>query len=259
MSDQEKYIDKIQKLLRKAEDKACPEPERDTCIRMAQKLMQRWAIDDAMLAAASPNRKDDILINEEAVIVGIYRFPLSKLSWYTMLNNNIKTVLLGGDNPRKIGERLFKQTEVYMMVGYQSDIHRFRMMETSLHIQCLTDESIWWRQNESEYAHLTASKQHQVRRGFMFGFASGAHKKMQEGREAAKAEATKQHGTGMELVLVSREEKVGNKLAELFPHTRPVHDSKSRGDYFAHAAGFEAGKNADTGQTKLGGRRSLTS
>jgi hypothetical protein len=255
---QAKYVDKIQKLLRKAEDKACPEPERETCIRMAQNLMQRWAIDDAMLAAASPNRKDDLLVNEEVVIVGIYRFPLSRLSWYTMRNNNIKAVLLGHPGPRTVGDRTYKQTEVYMCVGYQTDLHRFRMMEQSLHIQCVTAESAWWREHKDEYTYLSGSQQHQARRGFMFGFAEGANRKMEEGRATAQKEAKSQHGTGMELVLVSREEKVKNKLSELFPHTRSVSDRRSRGDYNAHSAGYEAGKRADTGEGKLKSRKSLT-
>jgi hypothetical protein len=224
---------------------------------MAQNLMSKWAIDDAMLQAADPSKVNDEITTQEVVTVGIYRFPLSRLAWNAMRANNIKAVLYKNAGPRKVGERVFKQTECYMAVGFASDLRRFELMNTSLQIQCISAESQWWDAHKDEYDHLKPSHQHLERRGFMFGFANGVYDKLIEGKEQAKKESTVTHGSGMELVLIDRSKQVDNFYHNMFSNLRTSTDRMNRGGYQAQGAGREAGRRADTGSGGLRKQREL--
>lgn len=261
MSNQEKYVDKINKLLRKAEDRATPPAERDTCIRMAQELMSKWAIDDAMLAAADAangKKSDDQIIMDEYVLVGIWRFPLSRLAWNVMRANNIKAVVYKDAGSREVGGKVYKQTEVYKMAGFQSDIERFKLLVTSLQLQCIVAEKEWWEQHQHEYAHLNHSKQHIERRGFMFGFANGVYDQLNKGKQEARKASAETHGSGMELVLVSREKQVDDFYNDYWGgNLRNARDRISRGGYAAQSSGRAAGQRADTGGNRVGRQREL--
>src|SRR5512134_846180 len=125
MTTQEAWADKISKLLRKAET-TTPE-EAEALYAKAQELMAKYAIDEAMLRRAGELSTDEIL-EEEFVITGIYRFPLSHLCAYVIRNNDLEFFQWSGKNPRTVGGRLFKETVVYVAMGYKSDIDRVRIL-----------------------------------------------------------------------------------------------------------------------------------
>jgi Protein of unknown function (DUF2786) len=251
----DKYVDKINKLLARAEG-TDSEAERDTSLMMAQNLMTKWAIDEAMLMAARGNETTvDPIISEEFVIVGIYRFPLKQLAHVTLINNGIKDIQLHDPGWREVNGKVYKETEVLVAVGTKSDMERAKMLYTSLHIQILTAESQWWRDNEQLYSDQKPSQKHQARRGFMFAFADGVSVKLREATRRGRQLAEEEHDKNkMALVLQSKEMRVQDEFRKKFPHTISVKDRKNKGDAWARKHGFEAGQKADVGQGRIGGQ-----
>jgi hypothetical protein len=131
-----------------------------------------------------------------------------------------------------------------------------KMLNASLEIQMMRAETIWWKEHQQLYSHLSHSQQHQARRGFMFAFADAAALKMKEATARGKASAEEQHGReSVALVLRDKSLDVKAEFDRMFPQTRKVKDRKNHGDMFARAAGNEAGRNADVGQAGLGNDR----
>jgi len=195
MTTQEKYADRIAKLLRKAES-TTPE-EAEALFAKAQELMAKYAIDEAMLrAAGNLSQKDDPLTEEEFVTVGIYRHALYMIDFYVLSVNGCEVVEFTGSPWRTIDGRTFKQTRVLKAVGYKSDLDRARVLLTSLKLQCMRAETSWWKENEYLYKSMSNGDQHKARRGFMFSFGKGANKKMQDAVAAARKTAETENTSG---------------------------------------------------------------
>lgn len=252
-ANQEKYVSKIQKLLRLAEDPRTPQNEAEQAYQKAQELITRWAIDDAMLAAATGGKPTESIDHEEFVIVGIYRFPLADLTAAVLRNNGLRPIIIPDAGWREVGGRVFKETYVMKAVGFSGDMKRARMLEQSLHMQALRAENEWWRENEHLYSYMKKGEQHRARRGFLFGFARGVDIKLKEANLRAQTAAAEQHGTGMELVLRDKGTMVAERFKELYPATRSSRDRRDHGDAYAQSKGVEAGRRADVGHDRIGG------
>lgn len=248
---QETYADKIAKLLRKAES-TTPE-EAELLFAKAQELMAKYAIDDAMVREAMGDKApNDPLVREEFVMVGLYRYALARMTFLLLHYNDVKVLKLSDPGWRQVGSKVYKENEVYVAVGYKSDIDRCRVLETSLHLQALRAENAWWRENMGLYSGLPKSKQHLARRGFLFAFAEGAGLKIKEATAKGRQVAEEEHGsTSVALVLQSKEIRVQLEFERQFPETRNVKDRKNHGDSWARQHGYAAGKNADVGQPGL--------
>lgn len=257
MTIQETWADKISKLLRKAESTDSAE-EAEAFYSKAQELMAKYAIDEAMLAAAR-DFKDvgaNPIIKQEFVIYGIYRYPLMNLCFAVLRNNGLKAVLLYGSPWRTVGGRVYKETQVLDAVGYKTDLERASLLYTSLQLQALRAENIWWKEHKPLYSHLKPSKQHQARRGFLFAFAEGANKKLAEATQRGKKAAETEHGSdSVALVIRDKSLKVQDEFNKHYPSTVSLKDRKNHGDQFARSHGYEAGQRADVGQSNLGGNR----
>lgn len=259
MKDQETYADKIAKLLRKAES-TTPE-EAELLYAKAQELMTKYAIDEAMINAARKGKNVDPIAQEEFVLTGIYRFPLADLTRFTLQLNGIKVVRLvvgQGNNspPRTIGGKLFKQTMVFQVVGYKSDLDAIRLLDASLQLQALRAESEWWRANGDRYNGLKPSQKHLQRREFLFAFAEGVAVKLAEATAKGRKAAEEEHGSSsVALVLQSKEMRVQMEFDRLHSDRQDDKSKKQRGGDHAGDAGFEAGRNADVGQPGLASNR----
>ena len=256
MADQETYAVKIEKLLRKAESTSPQEAE--LLYAKAQELMTKYAIDEAMLAAARglSGKKDDPVISKDFVVVGIWRFPLGRLTYQILINNMIKAIQLSDPGWRKVNGKVYKETYVLAAVGLKSDIERASVLETSLHLQALRAENAWWADHSHLYSNLSKSKQHIHRRGFLFAFADGAGVKLREATQRGKAAAEAEHTKdSVALVLRDKSMAVKDEFNRLFPHTRQVKDRRNHGGDFARSHGYEAGQRADVGQPGFAGTR----
>ena len=252
----ETYAEKIAKLLRKAES-TTPE-EAELLYQKAQELMAKYSIDEAMVAAASGTsaRNDDPIVKEEFVCVGIYRHALVELTFHVLHNNGIKVVQAHGSPWRQVNGKVYKETRVLYAVGYKSDIDRARALEISLHLQAMRAENQWWSEHQGLYGHVTSGEKHRARRGFLFGFSTGAGVKLAEATSRGRKLADEEHGSdSVALVLRDKSLMVQDEFTKLFPDLRSVKDRKSRGDSFARSKGYEKGKTADVGQPGISGRR----
>jgi hypothetical protein len=252
MTQQEKYADKIAKLLAKAESTKSPE-EAEMLFAKAQELMSQYAIDEAMLAAARGTHGDDKIVEEEFVMIGIYRFAIADMTWRVLTTNGLKVVKLSGKNWREVDGRVFKETVVYKVVGYKSDLDRARALQTSLLVQAIGAENSWWKKHKHLYSKEDA---HYARRQFLFSFGHGVHEKLKEAQARGQAAAEAEHGSNsVALVLRDKSLAVQDEFNRRYPHLRKVNSSLRAGDAFAAEKGKAAGRKADVGGTKLGGSR----
>lgn len=252
---QEAWAEKIDKILRKAES-TTPE-EAEALFAKAQELMAKYSIDEAMLRQAGKG-SDDGIIREEFVITGIYRFPLSDLCFRVLKNNDCEVVQYGGKNPRYVGGRLFKETVVYVAVGYKSDIDNARLLYTSLEIQAMRAEHAWWKENKWMYRAFAGKEQHYHRRQFYFSFSWGVDEKMKAGKQTARTQAETEHGSNsVALALRSKDLVVKSEFDKMFPDLRKSRSGSGlkSGSMDAHLSGKAAGKRADIGDPKLGGKK----
>jgi hypothetical protein len=254
-TEQSKWADKIAKLLRKAEGAQTTE-EAEAFFSKAQELMSKYAIDEAMLRHAGGDQRNDI-VREEFVMTGIYRFALSTLCYYVLKANDIETVQLGGKNPRRVGDKIMRETIVYIAVGYKNDIDRARLLYTSLELQALSAMTNWSKQNAE---HLEMVKlvrggkaDHYEKRQFIESFAYGVNDKLTAAKKRGTEAAEHEHGKdSVALVVRDKGLAVRDALEDMFPHLRKGRARNMQGGTMAsHNAGKAAGQRADTGDPSL--------
>ena len=249
---QEKWADKISALLRKAES-TTPE-EAEMLMAKAQELMAKYAIDEAMLRASRGDKHADPIEWDEFVTVGIYRHALYMIDYHVLLVFGCKPIEISGSPWKTIDGKVYKQTRVLRAVGLKSDLEMARMMATSLKLQCMRAESVWWKENEHLYRGMTSSKQHLARRGFMFAWDQAAHNKLIEANRKARQTADAEHG-GESVALVLRDKSlmVADEFARMYPKTRTSRSRLNAGDAYAREHGRAAGARADIGTPTMGG------
>lgn len=236
--DQESRIEKIQKLLNKAQG-ASTEDEAAAFFAKAEELMQRYAIDDAMLRARG-DMVEDTLEDRKVKIPSTYFAADIQLLLGIAVANDCRVLQNKGGGYAYV-------------LGYSSDIDSVLLLFQLLQVQsarfareALRDEPTFGYTKMDEYVW---------RRSFRFGFAQRVSGRLHEQKERTKVEATKTHGSGMELVLVSKKDKV-----EDFYNGRAggkARDGNMRGDFAGKAAGRAAGDRADIGNKRVGGRKAL--
>jgi hypothetical protein len=245
---QDTYADKIAKLLAKAES-TTPQ-EADALIAKAQELMTKYAIDMALVDAlrAGKERREEII---EAIVeyAGTYRMATWRLAHTVATANNCRTML--ADDTRERVSHLH-------VIGFESDVERVRMLDASLQIQMARALNAWAPENTQ---YLDRNQKFAARRQFMFSFTQGVKEKLSTGSAAGERAAKKEHGsTSVELVLKSRKDSVNDWMDEQYGRSlRAVKRNYKAGSMSAHSAGLSAGRSADVGNPKVGGKRAIGS
>lgn len=230
----DRMLDRIRKLLARAEHPATPPAEAEACSAKAAALMSRHLIDQAMLESRTP-------ITSAPVTKIVVAEPPYAVAKAVLLNEVAKSfgicVALGGETAN--GRRC-------TLVGFSSDIAMADLLFTSLLLQAST-------------AMLAASGGRSnvkaFRRAFLFGYASAIGKRLREVSDDTRREAVTAT-PGTELVLVDRRERVDAAFAEQFPRIRTMRPTISSGNGLSagNRAGAEADLSANT--LKLSSRRS---
>lgn len=245
---QETYADKIAKLLAKAESTTPQEAE--LLVAKAQELMQRYAIDQFMVDAARGVEREEI-ITAVFRYEGTYRQAHAQLAWSVLSANGCRGVYWDDTTGR-----------VYNLevAGFQSDVERTRIIETSLQIQANRALKAWWG-SEAVHATFDRNRKFNARREFLFGFAHGVSAKLQIANEAARkgAQAAQKSGPSdsVALVLRSRKDQVDDWFDKKHGRLRSVSRTYKSGGHGAGDAGRAAGRNADVGQPGLKGRGAI--
>jgi hypothetical protein len=231
-------LDRVRKLLAKAEDEGCTPAEAEALTAKAAELMARYGIDRALLGALHP----------ETDSVGDRVFDLDN-PWAA-----VKAHLLAGLagalrcqcillNRRQPGSRVH-------VFGFLSDLERADILFTSLLVQMARALAA-----QPVPAYGGAAKA--WRRSWMLGFASAVVARVRAAEEAAVASASADDGAAAngrpsaELVLADRALTVRRQAEQAYPRTRRTRVTYSGSGY---ADGYREGQKADIGGAKLRSR-----
>jgi hypothetical protein len=231
-------LDRVRKLLAKAEAEGVTPPEAEALTAKAAELMARYGIDRARLAAVRPDtdRPGSRIIDIDNPWAQIRAHLLAGLAGAM----RCQCVLLSTSRP---GARIH-------VFGYASDLERADILYTSLLLQMARGLS-------ATVVPVGVRSPRAWRRSWLLGFVSAVISRVRaaEDRAAAGAEGEVQTGPSTALVLADRALVVRRQLEEAYPVTRKTRITYSGRGY---SAGYAEGQQADIGNARLGSTKALT-
>lgn len=249
MSD-EKYIDKVMKLLAKAE-KTTPE-EAEALVAKATELMVRHEIDEAMLATAQGLRVQDTIVEKRILFRGTYSIGQRDLMFAVGRAQGFR-LIQGGSGALIWGT----------WIGFKRDIAAAEMLLTSLLIQQAREANRFMKDNPPP-DHATAFEKFALKRSHTLGFAEGVGSIIRQARRAATEEAQAAHAaaspdsdTSVALVLKSKDEQVKDWYDTRYGKLRAGRARRLSTSYSARDAGVSAGRSANLGGTAVGSQKAI--
>ncbi len=236
----DRLLDRVRKLLAKAEADGVTTEEAQAFTAKAAELMAKYGIDRALLAAARPETD-----KPDNRIVEIYN-PWARVQAHLLCGLaaalRCQCILL----PAGAGQRVH-------MFGYASDIERTDVLYTSVLIQM-------WHGLIAAQVPAWSDSPRAWRRSWLLGYAAAVTAKVraaEQGAERAAAEAPGGGSSKAALVLADRSLVIRQNVAHAYPVTRAAKVTYTGNGY---GAGYAQGKRADIGSGRVGqGRpRSLT-
>jgi hypothetical protein len=231
-------LDRVRKLLAKAEAEGVTPPEAEALTAKAAELMARYGIDRARLAASRPDTDapGNRIIDIENPWAQVRAHLLAGLAGAM----RCQCVLLATDKP---GARIH-------VFGYASDLERTDILYTSLLLQMARGLTV---------AAVPAGVRsvRAWRRSWLLGFVSAVITRVRsaEERAATSAEAQTQTGPSTALVLADRAVVIRQKLEQAYPVTRRTRITYSGRGY---SDGYAQGQRADIGNARLKSAKALT-
>jgi hypothetical protein len=232
-------LDRVRKLLTKAEDEGCSPAEAEALTAKAAELMARYGIDRALLGALRPETDR----------------PADRV--FTLGNpwGDVKRHLLAGLamalRCQCVQTRSAEGTRLHVF-GYMSDLERADILFTSLLVQMARALA---RQAVPGYGGEARA----WRRSWMLGYCTAVVTRVRAAEEAAVAAAAGAGAAGAEgaagqsaaLVLADRSLVVRQQVASAYPRLRKTRVTYSGGGY---GDGYREGQKADIGGAKLRSR-----
>lgn len=251
MAQPQDYVDKVAKLLAKAESNGVTHEEREALLAAASRIMAKRGIDAAVLAARDPRRAADDPIGYTIVeVTGVGPKRYGK-EWVGM----------GIDVATALGAKAFYnhrgrgQTVRLGIAAHRTDAERIVQLWRSLQIQA-TSELARFVAGYSTWSSYDESDKYQIRRSFIVGYGRQVASRLRALR-ASTIEETKLSEPGTDLAVRDRETQIDAWL-EAGGIGRIGKERGRRYDASGAIAGHVAGDRADIGQTTLdGGRREL--
>jgi hypothetical protein len=234
-------LDRVRKLLAKAEDEGCTPAEAEALTAKAAGLMARYGIDRALLGGLHPDsdRPADRVFTLANPWAGVKAHLLAGLA--TAMR--CQCVQRSGENA---GLHVF---------GYASDIERADILFTSLLVQM-------GRALARQPVPGGTRSVRAWRRSWMLGYCTGVITRVRAAEEQAVTTAAgdgtgqADGGTPAALVLADRSQVVARQLAAVYPKTRTSRMTYTGSGY---GDGYREGQKADIGGARLqpGGARAL--
>jgi hypothetical protein len=231
-------LDRVRKLLAKAEDEGCTPEEAEALTAKAAELMARYGIDRALLGAARPetDRPADRKFGFERPWADVKAHLLAAVA--TALRCQcVQTQTAAG-------------TRLHVF-GYASDLERAEILYTSLLVQMA-------RALAREPVPAAGNSAKAWRRSWMLGYCSAVVARIRAAEEAAVAGAAPGAGPGAPagrqsaaLVLADRSLTVRLQVTAAYPRLKKKRVTYSGGGY---GAGYREGQKADIGGAKLRSR-----
>jgi hypothetical protein len=231
-------LDRVRKLLAKAEDEGCTPEEAEALTAKAADLMARYGIDRALLGALRPETDSvgDRVFDLDNPWAAVKAHLLAGLAAAL----RCQSILL---NRREPGSRVH-------VFGFLSDLERADILFTSLLVQMARALAV-----QPVPAYGGGAKA--WRRSWMLGYASAVVARVRAAEEAAVASATADEGKSAsggpsaELVLADRALTVRRQAEHAYPRTRRTRVTYTGNGY---ADGYREGQKADIGGAKLRSR-----
>ena len=208
-------LHKVRSLLAKAESTTFPD-EAEALTAKAQELMDRHAIDRAMLAASAPGtgaRPD----GRQITVDSPYASEKFQLLGAVARANRCRAVFAAWSNEATV-------------VGFDEDQETVELLYTSLLVQATSAMLAG--------ADDPARRTRRYRHAFLVAFAARIGQRLEEADATVVAEADRAHGGAVLPVLASRELAVEDEVARRFPHLRRRRVS------FSDATGWNEGRAA---------------
>ena len=236
---QNDLLDRVRKLLAKAEDEGCMPHEAEALTAKAAELMARYGIDRALLGAVRPDtdRPADRVFELDNPWAAIKAHLLAGRASAL----RCQCILL---NRREPGSRVH-------VFGYLSDLERADILFTSLLVQMARALAL-------EPVPAYGGRAKAWRRSWMLGYCSAVVARVRAAEEAAVAAASSSaragadgHGPSAAVVLADRSMTVRRHAEQAYPRTRKTRVTYSGNGY---QAGYHEGQKADIGGAKVRSR-----
>jgi hypothetical protein len=226
-------LDRVRKLLVKAEADGVTQAEAQALTGKAAELMAKYGIDRALLAAARPetDRPADRVIDIGNPWARVQAHLLCGLASAL----RCQCVILPSTGP---GSRIH-------VFGFASDIERTDVLYTSLLLQ------MWQGLAAAEPPAWTQSPR-AWRRSWLLGFATAVVARVRAAEQGAAeraADAPAANGATAALVLADRTQIIERTLRQAYPVTRTSRVTYSGAGY---GNGYAQGQRADIGTSRLG-------
>lgn len=231
----QKVLDRVRKLLAKAEHPGTPAEEAQAFSAKSSELMAAYAIDQALLDAAQPCAATPIVRQVE--VEAPYALPRAVLLDRVGRAHRVR-VVIGPDAGS--GRRLCT------MVGFPVDLDIVEVLFTSLLLQAST---------AMLHASSDLERPKAFRRAFLLGYADVIGARLATVQQQTDAEADRGR-PGAALVLADRSDRVDALFDHEFPNLRRMRMTTTSGGGLS--AGRAAGARADlsaVGARVAGGRR----
>jgi hypothetical protein len=226
-----RLLERVHKLLAKAEDESCTPQESQALTEKAAALMAKYGIDRALLAAAKPETD-----KQTAKMLDIDNpWARVKAHLYCGIASAMRcqVIMLARSGT---GTRLH-------VFGYTSDIERVDMLNASVLIQM-------WHGLAGARVPDYCGNVRAWRRSWLLGFATAVIGKVRAAEAAAvKTADTEPSGHSAVVAIADRNLIIEAAVKEVYPRTRTARVTYSGSGY---AAGHEKGRQADIGGSRLG-------
>ena len=238
----DRLLDRVRKLLAKAEADGVTPAEAQALTAKAAELMAKYGIDRALLAARRPETDAP-----SSRLVDIYN-PWARVQAHLLCGlagaMRCQCILLpSGDGDQRVH-----------IFGYASDIERADVLYTSVLVQM-------WHGLIATEVPARASSVRAWRRSWLLGFSAAVTARVQAAEDRAERIAsrvtTDDPAPKAALVLADRSLVIRQNVAAAYPQTRTARLTYTGSGY---GAGFRKGQQADIGAGQVRGRgaRSLT-
>lgn len=234
-----KWIDKLNALMRLAEDPATTEEERANIIDKVTYLMTKYGIEQDMLAAKE--QRPFVAAHRKFVINGTYGAK-------RMIMLNAVSIAFGCFMVQTLS-----RDGKCSVFGTDEDIERVFMLYMSLNMQ-MDGALVQAQAHKPSYEHGKTFNS-----SFVAGFVHTVSQRIQKAARRAKEDLKREHeGNGMELVLLNKQTLVTNLMTEVYPNltSTSTHVNSSVSSRAGYGAGQSAGQRADIGGSRISGSHS---
>jgi Protein of unknown function (DUF2786) len=239
MSEQEKWMDKIQKILAKAE-RAGTQEEADVFFAKAQELMTKWGIEESMLA--KEGKSTDEIIREHITLnrSGLFK-SMVQMFVAVAIPNDVKVLLYSPSQ--------YKKYAGVDLIGWKSDVEKVKMMYASLWIQSAMEQK---RSMPAEVKTRNWTGVDRWRRSFRLHYAYRIGERLDEIKRITVQDQVSHSadGNGMQLAIIDRGKAVQSYMNKI--PTKAAQNRSVKTDWDGANAGRSAANRADLGQTRVG-------